>query len=223
MSSDNKKTTGERKNKLEELAAKRREENEEDVDKLKNKPKSATSTPSSSKATTPIKASKVPKQPPPSAAKAKGVRPPRQDQYEVDGFIVDDENEEGEEPETGSDDVMSGELSVSESSGSGSEDDKKKKKKGNPKQKNITKNKQKKRTTKRKKDEDSDDDDSEDDSRKKSSKKKKGGSDSEELDSEKEKNDLLEDLEVIDSGSIVKGRTRGKKIDFTGMDPYDDE
>jgi len=59
---------------------------------------------------------------------------------------------------------------------------------------------------------------------KKSSKKKKGGSDSEELDSEKEKNDLLEDLEVIDTGSIIKERrTRGKKIDFTGMDPYEDE
>ena len=38
--------------------------------------------------------------------------------------------------------------------------------------------------------EDSDDDDSEDDSIKKSSKKKKSGTDSEDLDSEKEKNDL---------------------------------
>jgi len=96
--------------------------------------------------------------------------------------------------------------------------------KENPNKKNNAKNKQKKKTQKRRKDDDSDDDDSEDDSRKKSSKKKKGGSDSEELDSEKEKNDLLEDLEVIDTGSIIKERrTRGKKIDFTGMDPYEDE
>jgi hypothetical protein len=56
----------------------------------KNKPKSTTSTPSSSKTTSPIKASKVSKQPP-TPAKAKGVRPGRQDQYENDGFIVDDD------------------------------------------------------------------------------------------------------------------------------------
>ncbi|CAI2187678.1 6309_t:CDS:2 [Funneliformis geosporum] len=95
----------ERKKKLEKLVAKRRvtdESNEGDNNELisiflnisskKNKPKST------SNAAAPAKASKSkgsptakPKQPSPSAEKSKGVRLTRQDQYEEDGFIVEEE------------------------------------------------------------------------------------------------------------------------------------